>query len=312
MFVRPLLVGTALLAVGTITGPAAAATSPPDLHARLSEVAALYGDHGATAARVVDTSRVGAAGRVLGVAIPGPRRPVVVFVLAGRTPSGPVVLHTAPPDVPRGGAVVTGAIDARTGDVLAIGRGRRAPDLSALGAVHGVRLARRAGAPQVVGGVTFDTALTRLVAAGYQVAVQHFPAPEMRLPATPDLGQFLVSDALPTGRGTVTLRVRPIDSPFSSLVIPNQRPSAVAVPSLVGVPYQTALGTLPAGLYVRVKRIGPLPAASSVRGLDAFVVSAQEPAAGTVLPAYGVPIPNGVNLGPSIVTVTVAARGPGG
>ena len=56
---------------------------------------------------------------------------------------------------------------------------------------------------------------------------------------------------------------------------------------------------------------GTRAAGVAVRGLDALVVSAQEPAAGTMLPAYGVPIPNGVNLGPSVVTVTVAARGPG-
>jgi hypothetical protein len=306
---RRVLVGAVILSVSVI-GSASAKPSPPDVRARLSEVASLYGVHGAVAARVVDTSRVGAAARVLGVAMPGPRRPVVVFVLAGRTPRGPVGLHTAPP-VPKGGAVVTGALDARTGDVLALGRSQRPPDLSALGPVHGVRLVRRAGLPQVVGGVTFDTALTRLVAAGYRVAVPRFPAFATPLPAAPELGQLIVSDALPVGRRTVTLRLRSLSGPAPTLGIPDQRPSAVAVPSLVGVPYQTALATLPAGLYVRVRRIGPLSAPASVRGLDALVVSAQEPAAGTLLPAYGTPVPNGVNLGPSVVTVTVAARGPG-
>jgi hypothetical protein len=307
---RRVLVGAVILSVAVI-GPASAKLSPPDVRARLSKVASLYGVYGAVAARVVDTSRVGAAARVLGVAIPGPRRPVVVFVLAGRTPRGPVVLHTAPPDVPKGDAVVTGALDAGTGDVLAVGRSQRPPDLSALGPVHGVRLVRRAGLPQVVGGVTFDMALTRLVAAGYRVAVPRFPAFATPLPATPELGQLLVGDALLVGRRTVTLRLRSVSAPAPTLATPLQRPSAVTVPSLVGVPYQTALATLPAGLYVRVRRIGPLSAPASVRGLDALVVSAQEPAAGTLLPAYGTPVPNGVNLGPSVVTVTVAARGPG-
>jgi hypothetical protein len=308
---RRALVGAVLLAAVTVTAPATAQPGPPDLQARLSEVASLYGDHGATVARIVDTSRVGVAGRVLGVALPGSRRHVVVFVLAGRTPAGPLVPLAGPSGGPQRNAVVSGAIDARTGSVVAVRRNERAPDLGALGPVHSVRLARRPGAPQVVGGVTFDTALTRLVAAGYQVAVPHFPAFAPSLPESPQLRRLVVSDALPVGRRTVTLQLRPIALPLASPTIPLQRPSAVTVPSLIGVPYQTVLGTLPSGLYLRVKRIGPLSAASSVRGLDALVVSAQEPAAGTQLPAYGVPIPNGVNLGPSVVTVTVAARGPG-
>jgi hypothetical protein len=161
-----------------------------------------------------------------------------------------------------------------------------------------------------VGGVTFDTALTRLVAAGYRVAVPSFPALPAVPPVAPEFRQLLVSDALAVGRRTVTLRLRPVPTPVASPVAPVERPSTVAVPSLVGMPYQSVLGTLPAGLYLRVKGIGPLSASSSVRGLDAFVVSAQEPAAGTQLPAYGVPIRNGVNLGPSVVTVTLAVRGP--
>jgi hypothetical protein len=305
------LVGAVLLAAATVTAPATAQPSRPDVRARLSEVASLYGDRGAAAARVVGTRRVGAAGRVLAAVLPGPRRPVLVFVLAGRTPPGPLVSVAAPPDGPQRDAVVSGAIDARTGDVLAVRRTDRPPDLSGLGPVHGVRLARRAGPPQVVGGVTFDTALTRLVAAGYRVAVSRFPALGPRLPERPGFWRFLVSNALPVGRRTVTLQLRPVSSPIATLAIPNQRPATVAVPSLVGVPYQTVLSTLPPGLYLRVRRIGPLPAAASVRGLDALVVSGQEPAAGTLLPAYGVPVPNGVNLGPSVVTVTVAARGPG-
>jgi hypothetical protein len=140
--------------------------------------------------------------------------------------------------------------------------------------------------------------------------VPRFPALGTPLPAPPKLRQFLVSDALPVGRRTVTLRLRSLSTPAATVGIPLQRPNVLAVPSLVGVPYQTVVATLPSGLYLRVRRIGPLPAAASVRGLDALVVSAEEPAAGTVLPAYGVPIPNGVNLGPSVVTVTVAARGP--
>src|SRR5207302_7751202 len=114
------------------------------------------------------------------------------FVLAGRTPPGPLFPLPAPPYGPQRDAVVSGAIDARTGAVLAVRRSERPPDLSALGPVHGVRLPRRAGPPQVVGGVTFDTALTRLVAAGYRVAVPRFPALGTPLPALPELRQFLV------------------------------------------------------------------------------------------------------------------------
>jgi hypothetical protein len=306
---RRVLVGAVIISVSVI-GPASAKPSPPDVRARLSEVASLYGVYGAVAARVVDTSRVGAAGRVLGTVIPGRRRPIVVFVLGGRTPSGPVP-HTAFPAGPQRDAVVSGAIDARTGDVLAVRRSERAPDLGALGAIHGVHLTRRAGPPQVVGGVTFDTALTRLVAAGYRVSVPHFPTLAAVPPVAPQLRQLFVNEALPVGHRTVTLRLLPVLTALGSPVA-GGGPTTVAVPSLVGMPFQRIFNALPAGLYLRVKRIGPLSAAASIRGLDALVVSAQEPAAGTQVPTWGVPIPHGVHLGPSVVSVTLAARGPGG
>jgi hypothetical protein len=87
------------------------------------------------------------------------------------------------------------------------------------------------------------------------------------------------------------------------------RPPPVEVPDFVGMTYAAA-GLGAPGLYVRFESAGPLRPASSVLGLDAFVVTAQRPAAGTVVPAYGVPIPNGVNLGPSVVTLTLGVRGP--
>lgn len=41
-----------------------------------------------------------------------------------------------------------------------------------------------------------------------------------------------------------------------------------------------------------------------------FVVVGQDPAAGTVVPVFGVPIPNGVDLGPSVVHIRPGVRGP--
>jgi hypothetical protein len=41
------------------------------------------------------------------------------------------------------------------------------------------------------------------------------------------------------------------------------------------------------------------------------LVSAQDPAPGTLVPAFGARIPNGANLGPSTVTITLGLRGPG-
>lgn len=82
------------------------------------------------------------------------------------------------------------------------------------------------------------------------------------------------------------------------------------VPDFVGMPY-SALAPRAPGLYVQFGRIGAPPPNSSSLGLDAFVVTAQRPAPGTVVPAYGRPISNGVDLGPSIVTLTLGVRGPG-
>lgn len=303
-----------ILAAVAVTGPAGGQPSSASPQTRLREVANLYGDHGAATARLVGTRRIGSAARVLGVALPGPSRPVLVFVLAGRTPPAPSPPGAAPPDGPQGDAVLSGALDVRTGDVLAVRRTHRPPDLAPLGPVHTVRLSGAGGPgspPQAVGGITFDTVLTRLLAAGYRVAVPRFPTPRSSPPNVARLRDLLVDEALPVGRMTVKLRLRFIIAPQGSPAIPAQRPGGVAVPSLVGMSYATALGALPPGLYLRLEGIGPLRAAASVRGLDAFVVNAQAPAAGTLLPAYGVPIPHGVNLGPSMVTVRLAARGPG-
>jgi hypothetical protein len=41
------------------------------------------------------------------------------------------------------------------------------------------------------------------------------------------------------------------------------------------------------------------------------LVSAQDPAPGTLVPAFGARIPNGANLGPSTVTITLGLRRPG-
>jgi hypothetical protein len=312
----PALLVAALVAVLAAPAPATSEPSSPGTKARLREVAALYGDRGATTARVVGTRRIGAAGRVLGEALPGPPRPLLVFVLAGRTPPGPETPTPGSRDRPLRDAVVSGAIDARGGAVIAVRRSRRAPDLAPLGPGRTLLLGRAPVAglpPHVVGATTFDTALTQLLAAGYRVAVSRFPSLRSVPPATPNFRDYLVSDALPVGRRVVRLQLDVVLSLLASPVIPERPPGGVTVPSVVGLPYATALAVLATtpGLYVRIGRIGALRPAASVRGLDAFVVSVQQPAAGSVVPAFGVSIPHGVDLGPSVVTFTLGVRGPG-
>jgi hypothetical protein len=119
-----------------------------------------------------------------------------------------------------------------------------------------------------------------------------------------------VAVALPIARRTVRLELVRRIFPIGSPAIPVERPPAIEVPDFVGMTYPVASRAGAPGLYVRFATAPPLRPASSVLGLDAFVVTGQRPAAGTPVPAFGVPIPNGVDLGPSVVTLTLGVRGP--
>ena len=81
----------------------------------------------------------------------------------------------------------------------------------------------------------------------------------------------------------------------------------MTVPDLVGLPWPKASQRLD-GLWPLITQIAPLPPAKCVRGLDAFVVSSQDPAPGTRVPYMGVRIPHGVNLAPSTLRLTLAVR----
>lgn len=89
-------------------------------------------------------------------------------------------------------------------------------------------------------------------------------------------------------------------------------PGTATVPDVVGRSHLDALSVLQgaSGVCLRIGHVGPLRAASSVRGLGAFAIGAQDPPAGTVVPAFGARIPHGVDLGPSTVTITLRVRGP--
>jgi hypothetical protein len=77
------------------------------------------------------------------------------------------------------------------------------------------------------------------------------------------------------------------------------------IPDLVGERYRVAFANDPSvsGVYVALGHTGPLPAASSACGLDAFVVTSQSPAPGTKVPWEGF---NGTSVRPPLATVTVA------
>jgi hypothetical protein len=169
----------------------------------------------------------------------------------------------------------------------------------------------RATAPRVVG-TGFDDALERLRSAGFRVAVPAFPPlPGAWIVTYAGLDAYVVSAQRGIGTRTVRLTLRPLLQAIGSPAIPPD-PTTTTVPSFVGMSYAAAIAAPVPGLYVRFGHIGPLRPASSVRGLDAFVVKAQSPRAGTLVPAYGARSPNGVNLGPSTVTLSLGVRGPGG
>jgi hypothetical protein len=294
----------ALALAAAIVAPASAAPAARvDLPHRVAEIASLYGVPARTAT-VVETTAAGRPAGLRDAALP-PRRRVAVAVLDG----APTRVRL--PDRGRVG-VVEVLLEPRSGRVLAAAVERRRADLGRLGPTRRVRLpALGAEAPPAVTGLGFDDALMALRAAGYRVAAPRFPAfPASVMSSRSGLAFPGVAAAIPIGRRTVRLDLVPRASPLGSPAIPIERPPAVRVPSFVGMTYPAAGAAGAPGLYVRFATAPPLRPASSVLGLDAFVVTAQRPAAGTLVPAFGAPIRNGVDLGPSIVTLTLGVRGP--
>ncbi len=75
-------------------------------------------------------------------------------------------------------------------------------------------------------------------------------------------------------------------TPYSLPPVPDEHPTTVEVPDLVGLSYSEAVAALEIGLVpvVRVSELPPLPPDVSVRGLDAFSVESQSPEPGSELP----------------------------
>lgn len=131
------------------------------------------------------------------------------------------------------------------------------------------------------------SAICRVLAAGFTAATAPVVVdiPYDRLENLIVLEQEPAPERLaPTG-SVITItkfdRVFPTPPP-----IPDSHPESVSVPDLVGMGYVEAVAALEPGLVpaVDLGALPPLPPEKSIYGLDAYVVAAQMPAAGTELP----------------------------
>jgi hypothetical protein len=131
-------------------------------------------------------------------------------------------------------------------------------------------------------------AVPRLLDAGLRFEIADFP-PQ---PAGAGLESYFVLVQTPRAPARVprgsTISVRVGSSPIPSFGSPINHPATVIVPRLVGLKYTTAMARMPAGLWLQLRTVPPLPSEASVDGLDAFAVARQFPAPGTVMP-YGCP-----------------------
>jgi beta-lactam-binding protein with PASTA domain len=154
----------------------------------------------------------------------------------------------------------------------------------------------------------FGTALSRLRAAGLRVEVDSF----RRLPPGTPLEGAGVGDQDPEPGTRVqknsVVRLTMGITPMASPAIPIHHPRFALVPRVVGLRWPEAERRIGGGLWLEIARIAPLPAAKSARGLSAFTVASQRPAPRTRVPYMGVRIPDGVDMRPSTLTLTLAVR----
>jgi hypothetical protein len=123
------------------------------------------------------------------------------------------------------------------------------------------------GAPDVKG-KPFPTALARLRAHGWLVAVPSFP----RIDGS--LEDYRVVAQRTSGRRTVTLTVA--EAPTHVVVLVAVGTSPPPVPRLVGRTYRNAYRAARRNAFaLRLTRIEPLRPAASADGIDAFVVVSQ-------------------------------------
>ena len=122
-------------------------------------------------------------------------------------------------------------------------------------------------APKVKG-KPFPSALARLRAHGWRVAVPSFP----RIDGS--LEDYRVVGQRRAGRRTVTLRVA--EAPVQRVVLMAVGTTPPPVPRLVGRTYRNASrAALQNATALRVTGVQPLRPAASVDGIDAFVVVSQ-------------------------------------
>jgi hypothetical protein len=144
---------------------------------------------------------------------------------------------------------------------------RVAPIAAVALAVVAVGCGGRHGPPDVKG-KTFPSALARLRAHGWLVAVPSFP----RIDG--DLADYRVVAQRTSGRRTVTLRVE--EAPSRVVVLVTLGTSPPPVPRLVGRTYRNAYRVARGSAFaLRVARVEPLRPAASADGIDAFVVVSQ-------------------------------------
>jgi hypothetical protein len=123
------------------------------------------------------------------------------------------------------------------------------------------------GAPNVKG-KPFPSALARLRAHGWLVAVPSFP----RIDGS--LEDYRVVEQRTSGRRTVTLSVA--ESPVQTVILMAVGTTPPPVPRLVGRTYRNAYrAALQNAIALRVTRVRPLRPALSADGIDAFVVVSQ-------------------------------------
>jgi beta-lactam-binding protein with PASTA domain len=137
-----------------------------------------------------------------------------------------------------------------------------------------------------VRGNSLPTAICRILAAGFAASTAAVVGiPNDRLENLVVLEQQPAPDSKASTGATISITkfdaVR-----YSPPPVPTAHPETIPVPDVVGMAYTTAIATLEPGLVpvVDLEALPLLPPAKSVYGLDAYVVAAQMPAAGTELP----------------------------
>jgi beta-lactam-binding protein with PASTA domain len=129
--------------------------------------------------------------------------------------------------------------------------------------------------------LSLGVAVERLLKADLRFEIAQFPAQ----PAGVGLEGYFVRYQSPRAPARVrrgsTVAVHVDRSPIPSPGFRTDHPPTVVVPRLSGLSYSEAVARLPEGVWLQLGTVPPLPAAASVNGFDAFVVTRQLPKAGT-------------------------------